>query len=306
MKTWIPPLLPVALALCALGTQGLAHADTGKLRLTGGVSTVDGAAGGGITPWALIGSNATDGEIGVSAAVSRVGTQDYSLNVIGIAVGIKNRVELSVAQQDFDTGATGVVLGLPGLRLKQSVVGVKVRVAGDAVLDSDSLMPQFAVGAQFKTTDAGALANTLTNTLGASTSGTDLYVSATKLFLAQGILVSGTLRATKANQGGLLGFGSSRNNNYQFMPELAVAYLLRKDLAIGFEYRAKPDNLNNILGSGVLKEDAWQDLFVAWSPTKNFSLTAAYVDLGQIAPTPFVGGVTRRQTGYYLSAQFAY
>jgi len=31
----------------------LAHADTGKLLLTGGVSTVEGAAGGGLSPWAV-------------------------------------------------------------------------------------------------------------------------------------------------------------------------------------------------------------------------------------------------------------
>ncbi|MDP3170098.1 MAG: DUF3034 family protein, partial [Polaromonas sp.] len=41
-----------------------AHAETGKLLLTGGVSSIDGAAGGGLTPWAVIGSNATEGEVG--------------------------------------------------------------------------------------------------------------------------------------------------------------------------------------------------------------------------------------------------
>jgi Protein of unknown function (DUF3034) len=51
-----------------LGFTGLnAQADTGKLLLTGGVSSIDGAAGGGLTPWAVIGSNAEDGEIGFSA-----------------------------------------------------------------------------------------------------------------------------------------------------------------------------------------------------------------------------------------------
>ena len=49
-----------------------AQAATGKLLLTGGVSTVEGAAGGGISPWALIGTQATEGEIGGSAFASRV------------------------------------------------------------------------------------------------------------------------------------------------------------------------------------------------------------------------------------------
>jgi hypothetical protein len=300
---------PIFIATSALLAAAGAQADTGKLLLTGGVTTVEGAAGGGLTPWAVIGSNATDGEIGVSATYSRVGTQDYSLNMVGVAVGIKNRVELSLAQQDFDTGVTGVGLGLPGLHLKQTIVGAKLRVAGDAVLESDSLMPQIAVGVQFKNVDAGGLAPTL-NALGASTSGTDFYVSATKLFLAQGILVNATLRATKANQNGLLGYGATlggAKNSYSFLPELSVAYLLSKNVAIGAEYRAKPNNLEVAgraagLGNG-LAEDAWQDIFIAWAPSKNVSITAAYVDLGRIVPATTQN---RSQTGYYLSAQIAF
>jgi len=48
---------------------GLAQADTGKLLLTGGVSSITGSAGGGLTPWAVIGSNATEGR-SASAATS--------------------------------------------------------------------------------------------------------------------------------------------------------------------------------------------------------------------------------------------
>ena len=55
-----------ALANAALGC-GLAQAETGKLLLTGGVSSIDGAAGGGLTPRAGIGSNATAGETGCTA-----------------------------------------------------------------------------------------------------------------------------------------------------------------------------------------------------------------------------------------------
>ena len=37
------------------------------------------------------------------------------------------------------------------------VLGAKLRVAGDAVLDSDSWMPQVAVGVEVKRTDADTL-----------------------------------------------------------------------------------------------------------------------------------------------------
>ncbi|MBP7668100.1 MAG: DUF3034 family protein [Burkholderiaceae bacterium] len=297
-----PPLAAWACAALLLAAPS-AHADRGKLLLTGGVSSIDGAAGGGLTPWALIGSYASAGEIGGTAFVTGARTQDYGLVTLGVAIGIHDRVELTIARQDLDAGNNLAPLGLTGLHLKQDIVGLKLRLAGDAVLDSDSMMPQLAVGLQHKRTDAGALGPTLFGPLGARDAGTDLYLSATKLFLAQGVLVNGTLRATQANQNGLLGFGGARSRGYRLQPEISLVKLLNRKLAIGAEYRAKPDHLNqSVLGAGALNEDDWFDLFVAWAPTRSFSLTAAYVDLGRIAPAV----QPRRQTGGYLSAQLAF
>ena len=47
----------------------------------------------------------------------------------------------------------------------------------------------------------------------------------------------------------------------------------------------------------------WFLVGIAWAPSKNLSLTLAYVDLGRIVP-----GVTnnRKQKGAYLSAQVAF
>jgi hypothetical protein len=287
----------------------IARSDTGKLLLTGGVSSVDGAAGGGLTPWAVIGSQATQGEIGGTAHLTRVVTTDYTLSAYGAALGWNERVELSLARQDLKTGITGTLLGVPGLHLKQDIVGIKVRLAGDAVLDSDSLMPQIAAGVQFKSLGSTGLDATLT-ALGAKRSGTDFYVNATKLFLAQGVLVNGTLRATKANQNGLLGHGATlggARNSYEFLPEVSIAFLLRNNLAIGAEYRKMSNRLQvagNAAGLGDgLKSSDWKDIFIAWAPSKNLSLTLAYVDLGQIVPATTA---KRRQTGAYLSAQVAF
>jgi hypothetical protein len=297
------------LAFALAGALGLACASPsvlafgGKLLLTGGVSSIDGAAGGGLTPWAVTGGYGTTGELGGSAFATRVRTQDFAVNAYGAALAYGDRIEVSLARQSFDTGPVGTALGLPGLKLKQDIVGVKLRVYGDAVLDSDTWAPQLAIGVQHKSADAGALAPTLA-AFGAKDSGTDVYVSATKLFLAPGVLVNGTLRATKANQNGLLGFGATGHTNYRVQPEVSLAWLLRRDLAIGAEYRAKPDNFrdNTALGAGALDEDDWADVFIAWVPSKHFSLTLAYVDAGKIVP----GVVNQRQTGAYLSAQVAF
>ena len=298
-------LIAVTAATFCAGVQ----ADTGKLLLTGGVSSIDGAAGGGLTPWATIGSNATDGEIGGSAYVTNVGTKDYGLNIYGVAVGFNDRFELSINQQDFDTKGTGAALKLPGLHLKQTIVGAKLRVAGDAILDSDTLMPQIAVGVQHKMLGSTGLDVTL-NALGAKRSGTDFYVSATKLFLGQGLLVNGTLRATKANQNGLLGFGATlggNENSYSLQPELSVGYLVSKNVVVGAEYRFMRNKLETAgaaagLGNGLRSQD-WKNIFVAWAPSKNLSVTLAYVDLGVIVPATTD---SRKQTGYYLSAQVAF
>jgi hypothetical protein len=293
--------LACALATACLSPTALAFG--GKLLLTGGVSSIDGAAGGGLTPWAVTGGYGSAGEIGGSAFATRVKTQDFAVNAAGVALAYGDRIEASFARQSFDTGPVGTALTLPGLKLKQDIFGVKLRVLGDAVLDSDTWVPQLAVGVQHKTSDAGALESTLAS-FGAKDRGTDLYVSATKLFLAPGILVNGTLRATKANQNGLLGFGATGHSGYRLQPEVSLAWLLRRDLAIGAEYRAKPDNFRDVtaLGAGALAEDDWADVFVAWAPSKHFSLTLAYVDAGKIVP----GVVNKRQTGAYLSAQVAF
>ncbi|MDE2615852.1 MAG: DUF3034 family protein [Burkholderiales bacterium] len=302
-----------ALSCLALGTV-LAQADTGKLLLTGGVSSVTGSAGGGLTPWAVIGTNATEGEIGVSSYLTRASTQDYSLNSYGVAIGLKDRVELSLARQDFDASPTIALNSVaafgvtPGQHIQMDVLGLKVKVAGDAILDSDSWMPQIAVGLEHKQVRPGSLQSVF-DFLGVQNSGTDVYVNATKLVLAQSLLLNATLRSTNANQNGLLGFGgkSPGSSGRSLQTEISAAYLLKKNLAIGAEYRKKPNNLEALgaasgLGDG-LAEDDWKDLFVAWAPSKHLSLTLAYVDLGRIVP-----GITqgRRQTGYYLSGQVAF
>ncbi len=300
--------------LCAVAVMGASPcvtlAETGKLLLTGGVSSVDGAAGGGISPWAVVGTNATDGQMGYSAYISTLGLPDYRLTTYGAAVAIRNRVEVSASQQDLDASpATGFnALGFSvasGQHIVMNTLGLKVRLAGDAVLDADTWLPQVSLGVLQKETAAATIEPVL-RFVGAKTTGTEAYIAATKLFLAQGLLVNATLRYTNANQGGLLGFGSAApgQNSATWAPEVSVAYLLSRNLAIGAEFRTMPNNLEALgrsagLGDG-LNANHWSDIFVAWAPSKRYSLTAAYVDLGQVVPAITNG---RKQSGVYASVQ---
>ncbi len=295
-------LVLVATVLFAGLVLGLpVRAADGKLLLTGGVTGIDGVAGGGLTPWAVTTGYGSVGQWSATAFFTRVATRDHGLRAYGVAASFGERVELSIARQDFATGDTGAALGVPGLHLRQDIVGAKAIVAGDAVLDSDTLMPALAVGVELKRLHAGGLAPTLAS-LGAHDHGIDLYASATKLFLARGVLANLTLRATKANQNGLLGFGGAASDHVSIEPEVSLAWLLKRTLAVGVEYRAKPDKLNPSAFGAGLREDDWKDLFVAWAPNKHVSLTLAYVDLGRIVPAV----QPRRQTGAYASVQFAY
>lgn len=289
---WSTGIGVIGLALISVSAQAQStgSATSGKLLLTGGVSQVEGAAGGGLTPWAVIGGYGTRDQIGGGAYYTHIDVNDFSLDSYGVLVGFYDRLELSVAQQSFNTRDVGAALGLgQDFRINQNIFGAKVRLFGDAVLDQDTWVPQVSVGIQHKRNDR----KDLVRALGAEDyKGTDYYLSATKLFLSQSLLVNTTLRYTEANQFGILGFGGDRNNGFSVQSEFSVAYLLNRNLAIGAEYRAKPDNLN------VAEEDDAWDIFAAWAPTKNVSLTLAYVDLGNV--------VVDDQTGVYGSVQFSF
>ena len=268
-------LLAFALALPGMA---LGQPDMGKLTATGGVSQVEGAGGGGLVPWALITGYGTRDSWGANVHATALRTQDYALDSVGIAVGLADRVELSLAQQHF----TGSLAPLDRL----SIVGMKLKLAGDAVYGQDSALPQIAVGVMVKRMRG-------VQGLGAmSDSGTDWYVAATKIDLDSSLLLNATLRATKANQMGLLGFGGDQGKRYRVMPELSAAYMFNRKLVAGLEYRHRPHNL------GVDREQANVDVFVAWFPSKRLSVTAAYVMLGQV--TVFN---STRQRGAYVSMQ---
>lgn len=294
MKTLIRLMAALAfLSPLAALSQGLAMPDQGKLLATGGVSQLEGAGGGGLTPWALITGYGSEDSYGFNAHLTQVSTQDYRLKTYGVAVGFADRLELSLARQEF----SGSKPPLNQLGLQQDIVGIKLKLSGDIIADQDNWKPQVAVGAMLKRTadvqGLGALGVTSVRQLGAKdTSGVDYYASATKLFLAQSLLVNGTLRLSKANQMGLLGFGGDKSHRYELLPEASLAYLINRKLVAGVEYRSKPNHL------AVDNEKAYYDAFLAWFPNKQISLTLAYARLGDITvfnPT--------NQRGWYLSVQ---
>ena len=294
----VAPLALLSMSLCAQevpsDTQTVDQAGTfpeynAKLLLTNAVSAVDGASGGGISNWATIAGRQETRGVGVQAHVTAVLLPDFFYQSHGVALGIADRIELSYARQNFDTQDVGAALGIgQGYMLNQDVFGAKVRLFGDVVY-GNTMVPQVAVGAQYKRSLDGAVASAVG---AAHDEGVDVTLSATKLFLSHSVLVNTTARLTKANQNGLLGFGSVSDDSYAVQFEGAVAYQFSRRFVLGTEFRTKSDNLG-------LGEGDWFDVFAAYAPSDNLTVTAAYADLGSIAT--FTG-----QRGAFLQAQIAF
>ena len=277
----------------AASAELLAAPDQGRLLATGGVIQIEGAGGGGLTPWALITGYGSRDSYGANVHYTGIRTQDYAIDSTGLAIGMADRFEVTLASQTL----RGSKEPLAQLAIRQDIVGLKLKLSGDAVVDQDRLAPQIALGVQFKQNKGvrglGALGVTDVTQLGAKKNhGVDFYLSATKLLLDQSLLLNATLRATKANQLGLLGFGGDLNDRYQPMLETSIAYMINRHLFAGFEYRMKPHNLS------IDKEKNYADIFIAYFPVRNFSVVAGWVSLGDITVLN-----PRSQSGWYLSLQ---
>lgn len=250
----------------------------GKLIGTAGLTQIEGAGGGGLVPWATLSGYDSEDQISASSAVTVVDVDDYRLNAFGVSASFYDRAEISLSHQRFDLKSLGGTI-------RQNIVGMKYRLYGDVVY---SELPQISLGLQHKQLSDTAVAEAL----GADDDqGTDIYLAATKVHLGAiggyNAVWNLTARATKANEMGLLGFGGTQNSDYELQLEASAGILFSRNLAVGVEYRQKPDNLG-------LGEDDWVDAFVSYIPSKSVSITAATANLGAIAGAP-------GQSGFYLS-----
>ncbi|MFI8607593.1 DUF3034 family protein [Pseudomonas sp. AOB-7] len=272
------------LCLCA----ELAAAGEGRLLATGGATSLEGTAGGGIMPWAVLAGYGERGEWGADVFATRVETGDYRLDVAGVAAAYGNRIELSYARQRFDLGTLARDLHLPDNSLSQDVLGLKLRLAGDLIYDR---LPQIALGLQHKRQRDFRVPSLVGAQRREDSEG---YLAASRLILGgafgYNLLLNANLRYSRANELGLLGFGGDRRDRHSWLKEGSVAVLLDRHWAVGIEYREKPDNLS------FAGESDWADLFVGYFPNKHLALVLAYARLGEIATLD-------HQDGVYLSVQ---
>jgi hypothetical protein len=279
-------LRTLLLVLCCIPI--LANADAGRLLATGGATSIEGAAGGGITPWAVMAGYGERGEWGGDVFATRVETGDYRLDVAGLAFAYDNRIEVSFARQRFDLGTLARELSLPENSLSQDIFGVKLRLFGDLIYDR---LPQLSLGLQHKRQKDFLIPSLI----GAQRDqDTEAYLTGSRLILGgafgYNLLLNGGVRYSRANELGLLGFGGDRRDRRSVLKEGSVAVLFNPNWAVGVEYREKPDNLS------FAGESDWADLFLGYFPNKHVAVVLAYARLGEIATLD-------NQDGVYLSLQ---
>ncbi len=276
------------LLLAACCVPMTAGADAGRLLATGGATGIEGAAGGGITPWAVLAGYGERGEWGGDVFATRVETGDYRLDVAGVAFAFDNRLELSFARQRFDLGNLARDLSLSENSLSQDIFGIKLRLFGDLLYDR---LPQVSLGAQHKRQKDFLIPSLI----GAQRDeDTEAYLTASRLILGgafgYNLLLNGGIRYSRANELGLLGFGGDRRDSRSLLKEGSAAVLFNPNWVLGVEYREKPDNLS------FAGESDWADLFLGYFPNKRFAVVLAYARLGEIATLD-------NQDGAYLSVQ---
>ncbi len=274
------------------GTQALAFAGFNGSRIlaTGGATQIEGAAGGGIVPWAVIAGYGSSSEWGVTGFYTHVAVDDYDLDAAGFAVGYSNRIELSYARQQFDLGTLGDALGIDK-KFRQDIFGAKVRLWGDLIYGH---APQVSAGMQYKR----QLDFAIPQAVGARRDDdVDFYLAATKLFLAglfdRNVFVNATVRFSRANQIGILGFGGDKDDTRDALFEGSAGIFFTRHIAAGVEYRQQPDNLS------FADQDDWFDVFIGFFPNKHLAVVAAYADLGSVA-------TLENQTGWYLSLELSF
>ncbi|KXS30375.1 MAG: Uncharacterized protein AWT59_3500, partial [Candidatus Gallionella acididurans] len=218
---------------------------------------------------------------GPTVAISHLNTQNLDVNIVAANTSFANRVEVSYAHSMLDV--TGSALGNNNIDAVDNF-GLKVKLN-----DMGDSMPQFALGMVYKKASGNLVDNVLTPALGIDSSSTDVYGAASKIVNVGGknVLLNGVLRATKANQMGLLGFGggstAGAKTGYSIEPEVSVEMFAADNVVFGAEYRAQPNN--SVAGtSGVLHQNSAYDLNVVYVANKNLTLTAAYANLGAVAP----------------------
>lgn len=147
-----------------------------------------------------------------------------------------------------------------------------------------SWMPAITAGVHYKYNDTistmdSELGGTLTSIGIEDNSGFDytLYGSKMLTFLPRPVLINVGIRSTEAAHIGLLGFTGERD----LVAEGNIVVFVTDRLALGGEYRQKPNSYNQVPGL-IGQEDDWWSVVFGYVASNNVTISGGYFNLGQV------------------------
>ncbi len=253
----------------------------------------EGVGGGGIVPGAHLVNPPQDGKgIGKPAVMQWAGIRgDTNFYTTGFAFSLLDRFELGYTRATLDYNRirddvkrlSGNLLDPGKDHIYMDIFHLKT-----LILKEKEFLPAFAVTAEFKFNETiddinNNLAQVL-NTIGYDDDfGVDFDFSFSKIIpnlIICPIFVHFNIRLTRAAQAGFFGFSS----DYTANPEISAGVLVRPDMAVGFEYRVKPDEYGSLALPGfTCKEDDMWDINFTYFPIERLSLSVAYCGFGNAA-----------------------
>lgn len=258
-------------------------------------TTIEGNSGVGITSTAYL-ANPPEGDnvLGEpTVSLLAVFGREKNLQSFAVTENVLGKYEIGYAYERFGLGdwpddvkdATGnrvnQHLGLHNLNLRAMVV--------EEGSNNCIWMPAVTFGTHFKWSEGQTkldddLNGTLDNKGSDYSKGVEFTVVATKTIknlFPRPIIVSAGLRNGDAIHTGLFGFAGNRETTF----EGSIISFLTDRLLFCAEYRQKPDLMEQVTAGGehlVQAENDWWTLCLGYILDDNTTLTAGYVNLGNI------------------------
>ena len=228
---------------------------------------VDGGTGGVLTP--APGLNGPADGLGGRAFITHARLRDFQFTSVGAGLVVNDRWEFTASQPNLGVGSSDDV--------RQNVFGARLRLLGSA---RRPLAPAASLGVSYRRqSDFG-----LEGSLGAAEPRRrdDWDALATmgvgyRLGGERAVRINTSARWTRANAGGLFGFGGTDGDSRALHLEGGVHAAVTRTLQFSGEYRQQPDHLANDPG------DAWWAAYVSYALTPEVQLGAGWMDLGRVA-----------------------
>lgn len=243
---------------------------------------IEGASGGILTPGPQLAG--TGDPVSGNVAISHARLTDVQFTAIGASVTLDDRLELSAAQPNLGAGSSDDV--------RQNVFAARLRLAGSA---RAPLRPAASLGVShrrqrdFGLEDSIGIEPERRNDWDATLSAGGGYDFGSN----RAVLLHVNARYTRANAGGLFGFGHVQDDDHRLQIEGALHTSLTQRLSLSAEYREQRRQPPGEPG------DPWWSAYAGYGVNEDVQLALGWQDLGRLGGKP-------RQNGPFIALRGRY